>query len=189
MSAVKKLCPDVLDNFDLHSVCLFLETTLSLYRSQYRQTTGVVQQWTQTVVEVRMWKMRCRQFAENLELCPLLHLCTFEKAASLPFGVTLVPNILGVPEVSNHCVQLGFNYQYFTKLLTNNRMTVVMTGCLYNVFFVRLVVLLQVICFVKWLIENGCALLHHLSTEKALSNCFRCKSIKACSFVSAHTRI
>lgn len=51
--------------------------------------------------------MRRKQFAEHLELCPLSHLCTCEKAASLSFDSALFPNITGLPEVLNDCVQLS----------------------------------------------------------------------------------
>ncbi len=49
------------------------------------EVAGMLQRWTQTAVVVGMWKMRRKQFAEHLELCPLLHLCTCWKGCSLAF--------------------------------------------------------------------------------------------------------
>ena len=170
--------------FRLLSICLFSEIILSLCHSQFTEATGAVQQRTQTVVEVGMRKMRWKQFAERLELCPLLHLCTCEKAALLSLDFEACSITFQGSEVSDYCVQLCVRQLYFSELLADNRITVVMIECLCNVFFARLALLLQVIWLVKWQIENRCALFHHLSKNcrwrrrKGKAVC-RCKSMKA----------
>lgn len=75
MLAVRKLCSDI-DSDCSCSPVFFLKLCCPSISSPYRELTCIIHQWIWSVLDVQVKKIRWKQFAEHLERCPLLHLCT-----------------------------------------------------------------------------------------------------------------